>query len=129
MYDARTAARVGDPVLDVYAAIDAAIGQIAAAAGSDADVIVLSATGMCSNYSGNHLLDAVLRRLEGVEPPRSARLGHALEAGRQAAPSRAGAASAGAGRSTASRRRPRAPIASAAAISPFRTTISRGRCA
>jgi predicted AlkP superfamily phosphohydrolase/phosphomutase len=70
MYDAEAAARVGDPVHDVYAAIDRAIGRIAAAAGPDADLIVLSATGMCSNYGGNHLLDEVLRRLEGVAAPR-----------------------------------------------------------
>ena len=71
MYDAEAAARVGDPVHDVYAAIDAAIGRIATAAGRETDVIVLSATGMCSNYGGNHLLDAVLRRLEGTPAPRS----------------------------------------------------------
>ena len=70
MYDAEIAARLGDPVIDVYAAIDSAIGRIAAAAGSDADVIVLSATGMRANFGGNHLLDEVLRRLEGVEAPR-----------------------------------------------------------
>jgi predicted AlkP superfamily phosphohydrolase/phosphomutase len=70
LYDAEIAARLGDPVCDVYAAIDTAIGRIAAAAGKDADVIVLSATGMRSNFGGNHLLDEVLRRLEGVEAPR-----------------------------------------------------------
>jgi len=70
MYDAGAAARVGDPVRDVYAAIDAAIGKIAAAAGRDTDLIVLSATGMCSNYGGNHLLDEVLRRIENVQAPR-----------------------------------------------------------
>ena len=66
MYDAETAAQIGDPVRDVYVAIDAAIGQIAAAAGNGTDVIVLSATGMCSNYGGNHLLDEILRRLEDI---------------------------------------------------------------
>jgi predicted AlkP superfamily phosphohydrolase/phosphomutase len=70
LYDAGVAARLGDPVCDVYTAIDTAIGRIAAAAGPDADVIVLSATGMRANFGGNHLLDAMLRRLEGVEAPR-----------------------------------------------------------
>ena len=70
MYDAETAAKVGDPVLDVYKAIDAAIGRIAAAAGRDADVIVFSGTGMGANYGGNHVLDEVLRRLEGRRAPR-----------------------------------------------------------
>jgi predicted AlkP superfamily phosphohydrolase/phosphomutase len=69
MHDPEAAARAGDPVLDVYAAIDAAVGRIAAAAGDDADVIVLSATGMTANYGGNHLLDDVLRRLEATNPP------------------------------------------------------------
>jgi predicted AlkP superfamily phosphohydrolase/phosphomutase len=69
MYDAEIAAQVGDPVHDVYAALDQAIGRIAAAAGDEADVIVLSASGMCPNYGGNHLLDDILRRLENREAP------------------------------------------------------------
>jgi hypothetical protein len=58
-------------VRDVYIAIDAAIGRIVAAAGPDTDVIVLSVTGMCANYGGNHVLDEILRRLEGDTAPRS----------------------------------------------------------
>jgi predicted AlkP superfamily phosphohydrolase/phosphomutase len=71
LYDAAAARRVGDPVRDVYVAIDAAIGRILAAAGPDADVIVLSTTGMTANHGGNHLLDEVLRRLEGARAPRT----------------------------------------------------------
>ena len=70
-HDAEAAALVGDPVLDVYLALDESIGRIAAAAGEDSDVIVLSATGMCANYGGNHLLDEILRRLEHREAPLS----------------------------------------------------------
>ena len=70
MHDAEAAAKVGDPVIDVYTAIDTAIGRIAAAAGPDADVIVFSGTGMAANYSGNHVLDEILRRLEGRRPLR-----------------------------------------------------------
>ena len=70
MHDADAKALVGDPILDVYRAIDAAIGRIAAAAGPDADVIVFSGTGMAANYSGNHLLDEILRRLEGQKASR-----------------------------------------------------------
>jgi predicted AlkP superfamily phosphohydrolase/phosphomutase len=69
MHDPAAARVVGDPVRDVYVAIDAAIGRIAAAVGDDADVIVLSVTGMQSNYGGNHLLDEILRRLEHREAP------------------------------------------------------------
>jgi predicted AlkP superfamily phosphohydrolase/phosphomutase len=65
MHDAEARALVGDPVVDVYTAIDEAIGRIAAAAGPNADVIVFSGTGMAANYSGNHVLDEILRRLEG----------------------------------------------------------------
>jgi predicted AlkP superfamily phosphohydrolase/phosphomutase len=71
LHDPQAAAWVGDPVRDVYLALDEAIGRIAAAAGDDADVIVLSVTGMCANYGGNHLLDPILRRLEGVQSTRS----------------------------------------------------------
>jgi predicted AlkP superfamily phosphohydrolase/phosphomutase len=70
MHDADARALVGDPVLDVYAAIDTAIGRIVAAAGPNVDVIVFSGTGMTANYGGNHLLDEILRRLEGRRPLR-----------------------------------------------------------
>jgi predicted AlkP superfamily phosphohydrolase/phosphomutase len=65
MHDAEAAARLGDPLRDVYVAIDAAIGRIAAALGPDTDLIVFSGTGMGPNYTGNFLLDEMLRRLEG----------------------------------------------------------------
>ena len=70
MHDAEAAVKVGDPVWDVYSAIDTSIGRIAAAAGPDADVIVFSGTGMGANYGGNHVLDEILRRLEGRRAPR-----------------------------------------------------------
>lgn len=65
------AAAVGDPVLDVYAAIDASIGRIVDHVGDGAIVMVLSATGMGANYTGNLVLDEVLRRLEGKRRTRS----------------------------------------------------------
>ncbi len=71
MHDAEAAARLGDPLRDVYAAIDAAIGRIAAVAGPEVDLIVFSGTGMGPNYTGNFLLDEMLRRLEGRRPTRS----------------------------------------------------------
>jgi hypothetical protein len=79
-------AQVGDPVLDVYSAIDTAIGRIAAAAGPDADVIVFSGTGMAANYSGNHVLDEILRawRANSAAPPR---LAHTSQARAEEPPS------------------------------------------
>jgi predicted AlkP superfamily phosphohydrolase/phosphomutase len=62
---------VGDPVLAVYQAIDASIGRIIEHVGGDADVMVLSATGMGPNYTGNFVLDEILRRLEGKRKTRS----------------------------------------------------------
>jgi predicted AlkP superfamily phosphohydrolase/phosphomutase len=64
-YDAAAGAALGDPVLDVYAAIDAAIGRIVDDLDDDTIVLVFSGTGMGPNYTGNHLLDEVLHRLEG----------------------------------------------------------------
>ncbi len=48
----------------VYRSLDSALGQLMAAAGDAAAVIVFSTSGMRPNHSGGHLLDAVLRRLE-----------------------------------------------------------------
>jgi predicted AlkP superfamily phosphohydrolase/phosphomutase len=70
MHDPEAAAALGDPVREIYAAIDAAIGRIVAAAGPDVDVFVFSGTGMGANYSGSHLLDELLRRIEGARAPR-----------------------------------------------------------
>jgi predicted AlkP superfamily phosphohydrolase/phosphomutase len=53
----------------VYRAIDREIGKLVEQVGEDTLVIVLSCTGMGPNYSGNLLLDEVLRRLEGRKPP------------------------------------------------------------
>ena len=67
-HDPEVARKVGDPVKDVYVAIDAQIGKLLALAGPDTTVILLSGTGMGPNFPGNHLLDEVLTRLEGDRP-------------------------------------------------------------
>lgn len=56
----------GDPIRDVYVALDKAIGELLQKVGPDTTVIFFSGTGMGPNYSGNHLLDEALRRLEGA---------------------------------------------------------------
>jgi predicted AlkP superfamily phosphohydrolase/phosphomutase len=63
-FDAEAAARVGDPVLDVYAAIDASIGRMIEDVDEDTIVLVVSGTGMGPNYTGNYVLDEMLRRIE-----------------------------------------------------------------
>jgi predicted AlkP superfamily phosphohydrolase/phosphomutase len=65
LHEPDTAARVGDPVMDVYAAIDASIGRILDDVDRETFVLVVSCTGMGPNYSGNHVLDEILRRREG----------------------------------------------------------------
>jgi predicted AlkP superfamily phosphohydrolase/phosphomutase len=57
--------------MDVYAEIDSAIGRIVAHVGDDVAVIVLSVTGMGPNYTGNFVLDEILRRLDGQQKTRS----------------------------------------------------------
>jgi len=71
-FDPEAAALVGDPVLDVYAAIDASIGRMIADADENTLVLVVSGTGMGANYTGNYLLDEVLRRIE--EKPKTTSL-------------------------------------------------------
>jgi predicted AlkP superfamily phosphohydrolase/phosphomutase len=65
LYDAQAHARLGDPVLEVYRSIDRAIGEMVKMVDDDTLVIVLSCTGMGPNYTGNLMLDEVLRRLDG----------------------------------------------------------------
>ena len=61
-HDAALAAAVGDPLRRVYAAVDAAIGEIAASA-PDATLVVLSGHGMSYWYGAQFLLRDVLVRL------------------------------------------------------------------
>jgi predicted AlkP superfamily phosphohydrolase/phosphomutase len=53
-----------NPIKDVYKALDAAIGKLAAMVGPQTHVIVFSDLGMGPNYTGEHLLDQVLLKLE-----------------------------------------------------------------
>jgi predicted AlkP superfamily phosphohydrolase/phosphomutase len=68
-HDARVAAAVGDPIRDVYRAIDTGIGALLARAGDDTTVIVLASHGMGPHYDATFLLDEILRRLE-MDPAR-----------------------------------------------------------
>jgi predicted AlkP superfamily phosphohydrolase/phosphomutase len=65
LHDTKWTRRYGDPVLDVYRELDAALGSVLEAAGPEAKVLVFVGPGMTRNYTGNHLLDEILERLEG----------------------------------------------------------------
>lgn len=52
-----------NPVRDVYAAVDAAIGGILGAVNDDTTVIITSGDGMGPNYSGCHLMPEMLHRM------------------------------------------------------------------
>ena len=63
----------GDPLLEVYQAIDRSLGRIVDALGPDAFLLVLATQGMGPRYDANAALDSVLRRLDGIDVPRAAR--------------------------------------------------------
>jgi predicted AlkP superfamily phosphohydrolase/phosphomutase len=57
----------GDPLLQVYRSIDAALGRIVAAAPPGTCVIVNLSHGMAAHYDGTHLLDEILLRIEHAD--------------------------------------------------------------
>ncbi|HEY0411542.1 MAG TPA: alkaline phosphatase family protein [Allosphingosinicella sp.] len=65
--EARAAAG-GDPVLQVYRAIDAELGRLLAALPADATVMVHLSHGMTAHHDGTHLLDELLARLDRGGP-------------------------------------------------------------
>jgi len=58
---------LGDPVKDVYIAIDAALGKIMDQIGDDDTCLVYISHGMGPGYSGTRLLDRILSKLEGMD--------------------------------------------------------------
>ncbi len=66
-FDVAAHAEFGDPLTSIYRSIDSSIGEMVAAVDDDTVVIVFSGTGMGPNYTGSHVLDEVLRRLDGTE--------------------------------------------------------------
>ena len=64
--------RFGDPIKDVYVALDAALAALLARAG-EATVVVFTGPGMGPHYTANDTLDTILCHLEGRRPvPRAA---------------------------------------------------------
>ncbi len=60
----------GDPLKDVYQGLDAALAELKAALGPNDRLLVLCSHGIGPAYTGTHLLDEVLLKLEGRESPK-----------------------------------------------------------
>jgi len=70
-YDPSWVKKFGDPVKDIYIALDTAVGELLACVDQHTYVVLFSGPGMEPAYTGNHLLDAVLQRLEGITSAQS----------------------------------------------------------
>ncbi len=70
-YDPNWVKKFGDPVKDIYIALDAAVGELLACVDQHTYIVFFSGPGMEPAYTGNHLLDAVLQRLEGITSAQS----------------------------------------------------------
>ena len=64
-HDPTLAVALGNPLRDVYVALDAAVGRVLERAGDDTTVFVLASHGMGAHYDGTFMLDSILQRLEG----------------------------------------------------------------
>lgn len=64
-FDPARRQRLGDPLLEIYRAIDAQLGRLAEAAGDEALLLVHMSHGMGVQYDGTDLLDELLERLDG----------------------------------------------------------------
>ena len=69
LHDADAAAVVGDPVRDVYVAIDAAIGRVLDAVDDGTTVILYTGHSMAPKYDAQFFIDDILLRLGHAVPP------------------------------------------------------------
>jgi len=60
----------GDPVLAVYQAMDTALGRLLDGVDPQTRVMVFCSHGIGPGYTGTHLLDEMLLRIEGLKSPR-----------------------------------------------------------
>lgn len=70
-HDRETAEFVGDPIRDVYVAIDAALGRVLESIDEDTTVLLFTGHGMGPKYDADFLLEDILLRLGYAEPPSS----------------------------------------------------------
>ena len=66
-HDPALAHEVGDPIKDIYIALDRAVKRLMEAAGAETRIIVYLSHGMGPRRSATKLLDRILARFEGVE--------------------------------------------------------------
>lgn len=62
-YDPQRDGRLGKPLRQVFIALDAAIGELVAAAGAAAQIVVFSSSDMEQNTTLSHLMPAIVNRL------------------------------------------------------------------
>lgn len=67
-HDPAIAAALGDPVRDIYRALDASVGRLIEAAGPDCLVFLLCSHGMGRHYDGGHLMREMLKRINRTMP-------------------------------------------------------------
>jgi predicted AlkP superfamily phosphohydrolase/phosphomutase len=65
-HDAALAREAGDPIRDVYVALDAAVARLLERLPADATLLVLASHGMGPHYDGTFLLGQLLQRLPGA---------------------------------------------------------------
>lgn len=65
----------GDPILQIYQALDAAVGRLIEQSPPGATILVHLSHGMGAHYDGTHLLDQILARLDRIAVGRSPRGG------------------------------------------------------
>jgi len=71
-HDPAVAEELGDPIVNVYQRLDAALGRILARVDTSATVVLLLSHGMGPHYDGSWAIDEILRRLDRMwgEPSR-----------------------------------------------------------
>ncbi len=85
-FDPRTVARLGDPLLTIYQALDKSV-RCLVNEWRDAHVLVLLSHGMGPHYGISYMLNAVLQRLDGVPVPQFERRWSSVQKAWQATPS------------------------------------------
>jgi len=63
-HDPALAEAVGDPIKEVYVALDAAVAELLGTTGQDTTVFVLASHGMGPHYDATFMLDEILERLD-----------------------------------------------------------------
>lgn len=74
-YEQRFVDIAGNPIKEVYKALDDGVGRLIRKAGTGANVVVFASHGMGPHYDATFMLDEILLRLEGLPPPGEKRSG------------------------------------------------------